>query len=112
MECEPSGLVDRASQVYKICPHCEGELSLKRYMEHKRLFFNRDTNQWMKEICDETMEDDGSGSDFSCFEERISREVSDCEGDNWQLDDEGEENVCVGKQGSDSELCGLEGTCM
>ena len=30
------------------CPHCNQWLSLKTYRAHKRLFYNEDTDEWLK----------------------------------------------------------------
>ena len=65
---------------YKVCHHCEKELNIKRFKEHKRLFFNKDTNEWMKDSEDlcghkDGAESDGSESDFSCFDGNEGIEV-------------------------------------
>ena len=35
----------------EICPHCSCSLSRKVYEAHKRLYFNADSNQWVKKLC-------------------------------------------------------------
>ena len=32
---------------HKWCPHCRKELNIKPYKEHKRLYFNESTKQWL-----------------------------------------------------------------
>ena len=39
----------KASLIF--CPHCFTYLSLKAYDTHKRLFYDGDTNQWIKKTC-------------------------------------------------------------
>ena len=31
---------------HKICPHCNKELNIKTYKDHKQLYFNADTKVW------------------------------------------------------------------
>ena len=33
--------------MYKYCPHCQKQCSIKAYKDHKRLFFNSETNSWV-----------------------------------------------------------------
>ena len=30
------------------CPHCGGEVAKKTYQTHKRLYYDSDTDQWVK----------------------------------------------------------------
>ena len=32
----------------RLCPHCECSVSKKAYATHKRLYYNNDTNKWIK----------------------------------------------------------------
>ena len=47
------------SAIYKLCSHCNKELTIKKYREHKNFFFQEETQTWIKEL-DES--DDGSGT--------------------------------------------------
>ena len=33
---------------HKICPHCDRELNIRTYKEHKRLYFHEESNSWYK----------------------------------------------------------------
>ena len=44
---------------YKLCSHCNKELTIKKYREHKSFFFQEEMQTWIKEL-DES--DDGSGT--------------------------------------------------
>lgn len=78
---------------YLLCHHCEKELSIKRFKEHERLFFNKDTKEWIKNCESGSVRTSGSESglsDFSDFGEleccnlaSDSSEVQDC-----QIEDE------------------------
>ena len=58
---------------YSICPHCKKELNIKRYKEHKRLYFNKDTKQWIVDDSgakSSSVPEDSSSSDcFSSLDE-------------------------------------------
>ena len=57
---------------YSICPHCKKELNIKRYKEHKRLYFNKDTKQWIVDDsgAKSSVPEDSSSSDcFSSLDE-------------------------------------------
>ena len=47
----------RSKFSYKLCSHCNKELTIKKYREHKSFFFQEETQMWFKEL-DES--DDGS----------------------------------------------------
>ena len=49
----------RSRYSYKVCGHCNRELSVKKYREHKRFHFQEDTQSWVKEIVNS---DDGSAT--------------------------------------------------
>lgn len=34
-----------------ICPHCDCKLSRKTYNTHKRLYYNKESDQWIKKRC-------------------------------------------------------------
>lgn len=58
---------------YKYCQHCEKELNVKRFKEHQRLYYDKNTNKWIKEGvtgaaegCDADVSD--PESDFSYFD--------------------------------------------
>ena len=51
---------------YKICGHCNKELSDKLYKEHKRLYYHVANKSWAKHISDG---DDLSSSEFSSLDE-------------------------------------------
>ena len=59
MESQP-----RKRKRYNVCPHCNKELNIKRYKEHKRLYFNEVTKQWMVEDQPKSL---GDGSSSDCF---------------------------------------------
>ena len=37
-----------ASRQVRLCPHCECSVSKKAYATYKRLYYNNDTNKWIK----------------------------------------------------------------
>ena len=37
----------RLKVMYKYCPHCQKQCSIKAYKDHKRLFFNLEANLWV-----------------------------------------------------------------
>ena len=39
--------VKRLKLMYKYCPHCQRQCHIKAYKDHKRLYFNSDTNTWV-----------------------------------------------------------------
>lgn len=39
------------------CPHCQQNLSKKSFIKHKRLYYDSDTDQWMKKRCTDDMFD-------------------------------------------------------
>lgn len=61
------GMVGRASRKrrrlleYRVCPHCKKTLNLKKFQEHRRLFFDAASQVWTKEVDRDTSSD-------SCFE--------------------------------------------
>lgn len=39
----------RKCTLYRVCEHCDKEVSMRVYKEHKRLYFSTSTNTWTKE---------------------------------------------------------------
>ena len=39
--------VKRLKLMYKYCPNCQRQCHIKAYKDHKRLYFNSDTNTWV-----------------------------------------------------------------
>ena len=77
---------NRKVETYKLCPHCQKELNFKRYKEHKRLYFNDDTKQWLKEELNLRANVSESSSDFSCLDEGdLSKDVHHSPEDDWML---------------------------
>lgn len=37
----------------KFCAHCNSHLSLKTWRAHRRLYYNDDTETWIKKVCTE-----------------------------------------------------------
>lgn len=73
---------------YKYCQHCEKELNVKRFKEHERLYYNKDTNEWLKEIVEASDQE----SEFSCFDGLEGLDVledneENCEMEDWNLTD-------------------------
>ena len=58
----------RSGADYVFCRHCE-EISVKRYKEHERLYFNIETNQWVKDSPITEEADELSESSLSNFDE-------------------------------------------
>ena len=61
---------------YKTCPHCNEELTLKRYKEHERLYYDSDTKVWIKRSTVYTASHQGclsseSDSDLSTFDDIV-----------------------------------------
>lgn len=38
----------RSKLSYKVCPHCQKELNIRTYKDHKRLYFNEETKSWFQ----------------------------------------------------------------
>ncbi len=36
--------------MYKYCPHCQKQCNIKTFREHKRLYFNFETNSWVNSL--------------------------------------------------------------
>lgn len=70
--------------IHKLCPHCNKQLNLKSYMEHKRLHFDESSKCWHKVELDDSDSSsivsppdcDEQCSDFS-LESQLS--VQDCD---------------------------------
>ena len=50
---------------YRVCPHCGKELNLKKFREHKRLYYESGTKQWCKQ---DRMDCSTDESELSGFE--------------------------------------------
>ena len=50
----------KRSYKYIICPHCNRELSSKKFREHERLFYNPDDKEWCKEKTESSSSDESS----------------------------------------------------
>lgn len=37
---------------YRRCPHCKNMLKFKKFQDHKRLFYDATTKEWIKEMTD------------------------------------------------------------
>ena len=64
---------------YCVCPHCNNELSLKKFKEHKRLFYDHQTKRWDKDVSDVSSE--AETSEFSEIED-VTDTISESEWDN------------------------------
>lgn len=70
----------RKLSTYRICPHCKKELTIKKFKEHRNLFYDPSTRVWIKDPeAMATCESDES--DFSEFNE--VEEVSDKSECDW-----------------------------
>ena len=38
----------RSKLSYKVCPHCQKELNIRTYKDHKRLYFNEEIKSWFQ----------------------------------------------------------------
>ena len=56
----------RSKPDYRVCGHCNKELSAKIYKKHKRLYYDATNKSWTKDISDE---DNLSSSEFSSLDE-------------------------------------------
>lgn len=54
----------RSKQSYVVCNHCNKELRLKKYKEHRRLYFDDETQSWAKDS-----DQDSVSSEFSSLDE-------------------------------------------
>ncbi len=52
----------RVKRIYRVCPHCEKQLNLKIFREHKKLHYNLSTKLWTKTVVGDKV---SSGSDTS-----------------------------------------------
>lgn len=89
---------------YKYCQHCKKELNTKRFKEHQRLYFNRSTNEWIKEHIDtcEASTVSDQESDFSYFDGNEALEALDVNKDDEdnEMDDL---NLTDGENNDDEE---------
>lgn len=63
-------------KVYRVCPHCDSEVSTKIFKQHRRLYYDYSTKSWTKEN-----EEDVSSSDISSVEEYVCHNNSNSESD-------------------------------
>ena len=78
---------------YKRCLHCDKELSMKRFKEHQRLYYDAQTKTWMTtddNTSSENISDFSVDSDHS-FEEYTRNNVEDF--DEWLLSSDPEDKV-------------------
>lgn len=59
-------IAKRSKTIYKVCGHCNRELSFKKYKEHKLLFFDESTQSWTKDL---DSFNSGSSSEFSSLDD-------------------------------------------
>ena len=73
--------------LYRVCEHCDKEVSIKVYKEHKRLYFSTSTNSWTKEYDDQHLSSSElSGLDLELNEsgENVQElSLSESEGLEW-----------------------------
>ena len=50
----------------RFCEHCNKELSIKIFREHKRLYYNSSSHTWVRERCEER---ESSSSEITSVEE-------------------------------------------
>jgi len=50
---------------HRVCPHCDRELNIRTYKEHKRLYFREYSNSWYKTVNVEQSADDSDGSEIT-----------------------------------------------
>lgn len=87
----------RSRDEYMHCPHCEKEMNIKRFKEHERLYFNNESQVWVKDIDDDL----SSLSDFDGFEalDNLDADIDHCNDnchDNLNLEDS--ENEASGSE--------------
>ena len=86
------------SVIYKCCLHCNKELSIKRFKEHQRLYYNHDTKEWLKTEQDGIDHTDSEDeSDFSYIDSDSSFKDSNnnCDLEDWVTEDSEEEDSNV-----------------
>ena len=59
-------IAKRSKASYKVCGHCNRELSAKKFKEHKLLFFDESTQSWTKDL---NSYNSGSSSEFSSLDD-------------------------------------------
>ena len=97
----------------RICEHCNRDLSIKLYREHKRLYYAVSSMSWVKEKCDEQ---ELSSSDITSLDEceltvaPISTENHSCDESDKLCWDEHDESPALHE---DAEALGLvhDGSC-
>lgn len=57
---------------YKLCPHCSKEMSIKKFKEHERLFYDSCSRKWCVEEKDKSDSDESSV--FSSIEDLTTHE--------------------------------------
>ena len=58
----------RSKCTYKVCPHCNRDLSIKKYKEHRRLFFDEDMQSWVQDF-DTDLDRHSTSSEFSSLDD-------------------------------------------
>lgn len=61
---------------YHLCPHCNKNLNIKRFKEHKRLYFNESSKQWIFEGRSKESGEDSNSDSFSSLDECDTGELS------------------------------------
>lgn len=61
---------------YRICPHCDKELNLKKFREHKRLYYDCDAKQWCKQERKDCSSDESELSGFEFEDIDRSEDIS------------------------------------
>ena len=54
------------SSRYRLCGHCDRELSVKFYKEHRRLYYDSERDTWIKDIKEDS---DCSSTEFSSVDD-------------------------------------------
>lgn len=67
---------------HRVCPHCDREINIKTYREHRRLYFNETSRSWFVATGNTTKADDhqessSNSSALSSAEELTENEISD-----------------------------------
>lgn len=74
-----SSVMEKSSgnKLYRECPHCQKQLSLKIFREHKKLHYNASTKMWTKALRDDASSRNDTSSSFEFMEEPELRTSSD-----------------------------------
>lgn len=90
---------------YRYCEHCDREVSIRVYKEHKRLYYDTITKSWTKDRTDPSP----SSSELSAIESEMDIESEEDPVLNWSVESEclewGDDQKDDGDDGMRNKMC-------